>query len=174
MKKIEIDVFSSESIENAIKQLDSYAKEIERKTELLRIKVAERIATEVEIGFRMATTSDMVKGSPPPNDTSVYVRNEGNTSVIVANGTQIMWIEFGAGVYHNGSVGSSPHPKGSELGMVIGGYGKGRGKRRVWGYVESEGDELKLTRGTPAQMPMLKAVNTVLNEIPDIAKEVFK
>ena len=31
MKKIEIDVFSSESIENAIKPLDSYAKEFNRK-----------------------------------------------------------------------------------------------------------------------------------------------
>ena len=82
-----------------------------------------------------------------------------------------MWVEFGAGVYHNGSPGSSPHPHGAELGMKIGGFGKGNGKKEVWGFYEN--GELKLSRGTPARMPMALAITTVCNDIQSIAKEVF-
>lgn len=80
-------------------------------------------------------------------------------------------MEFGAGVYHNGSAGSSPHPKGSELGFTIGGYGEGMGKRQTWGFYEDS--ELRLTHGTPAIMPMYNALKTVCDEIAGIAKEVF-
>ena len=80
-------------------------------------------------------------------------------------------VEFGAGVYHNGSPGSSPHPHGAELGMTIGGFGKGNGKKEVWGFYEN--GELKLSRGTPARMPMALAITTVCNDIQSIAKEVF-
>ena len=55
--------------------------------------------------------------------------------------------------------------------MTIGGFGKGNGKKETWGYYE-EGT-LKLTHGTPAVMPMARAVTTVCNEISEIAREVF-
>ena len=55
--------------------------------------------------------------------------------------------------------------------MTIGGVGTGNGKKEVWGYYED--GELKLTRGTPARMPMARAVTTVCNDIKEIAKEVF-
>ena len=91
--------------------------------------------------------------------------------MVIANGEDAVWVEFGAGVYHNGSVGSSPHPKGAELGMTIGSYGNGRGSRRVWGYYDEGG--LVLTRGTPAQMPMYSAAKAVCEKIDEIARRVF-
>ena len=55
--------------------------------------------------------------------------------------------------------------------MTIGGFGKGNGKKEVWGFYEN--GELKLSRGTPALMPMALAITTVCNDIQSIAKEVF-
>ena len=91
---------------------------------------------------------------------------------MIASGEDAIWAEFGAGVYHNGSAGASPHPKGSEFGFTIGGYGYGQGKKAVWGFYE--GDELMLTHGAPASMPMYRSVQWVCDEIYKIAKEVFK
>lgn len=98
--------------------------------------------------------------------------NGENVSVVVASGEDAVWVEFGAGVYHNGAAGSSPHPKGNELGFTIGSYGKGNGRKTTWGYLDDDG-ELHLTHGTPATMPMYRAMETVSEEVYLIAKEVF-
>ena len=63
-----------------------------------------------------------------------------NASVTVsltnAEQCRLLWLmemtpygEFGSGVYHNGSVGTSPNPYGDDLGLTIGSYGKGHGKQ---------------------------------------------
>ena len=162
---------STSEIDRAMKELADYKQEILQKTELLREKVAERLADEAKNGFSGAVVDDLTRGGQRFAQVDVSVDNRGSVTVVVASGKDAVWVEFGAGVYHNGSPGSSPHPHGAELGMTIGGFGKGNGKKEVWGFYE-EG-ELKLTRGTPARMPMALAVTTVCNDIQAIAKEVF-
>ena len=162
---------STSEIDRAMKELADYKQEILHKTELLREKVAERLADEAKNGFSGAVVDDLTRGGQRFAQVDVSVDNRGSVTVVVASGEDAVWVEFGAGVYHNGSPGSSPHPHGAELGMTIGGFGKGNGKKEVWGFYE-EG-ELKLTRGTPARMPMALAVTTVCNDIQAIAKEVF-
>lgn len=162
---------SEKEIDRALRELADYKQEIIRKTELLRDKVAERLSEEAKTGFSGAVVDDLVKGGQKFAQVDVSVDNRGSVTVVVASGEDAVWVEFGAGVYHNGSPGSSPHPNGAELGMTIGGFGKGNGKKEVWGYYED--GELKLTRGTPARMPMARAVTTVCNDIKEIAKEVF-
>ena len=168
-----ISVSLSESgIEKAIQELLAYKQEIIRKTELLRQKVAARLADEARSGFNGAIVDDLTgKNSPRLADVNVSVDDRDNVSVVVAEGEDAVWVEFGAGVYHNGSGGSSPHPKGAEVGFTIGGYGKGNGKKEIWGFYE--GGELRLTHGTPARMPMSQAMNTIINDIVSIAREVF-
>lgn len=168
-----ISVSLSESgIEKAIQELLAYKQEIIRKTELLRQKVAARLADEARSGFNGAIVDDLTgKNSPRLADVNVSIDDLDNVSVVVAEGEDAVWVEFGAGVYHNGSVGSSPHPKGAELGFTIGGYGKGNGKKEIWGFYED--GELRLTHGTPARMPMSQAMNTIINDIVSIAREVF-
>ena len=168
-----ISVSLSESgIEKAIQELLAYKQEIIRKTELLRQKVAARLADEARSGFNGAIVDDLTgKNSPRLADVNVSVDDWDNVSVVVAEGEDAVWVEFGAGVYHNGSVGSSPHPKGAELGFTIGGYSKGNGKKEIWGFYED--GELRLTHGTPARMPMSQAMNTIINDIVSIAREVF-
>lgn len=162
---------SEKEIDRALRELADYKQEIIQKTELLREKVAERLAEEAKTGFSGAVVDDLVKGGQKFAQVDVSVDSRGSVTVVVASGEDAVWVEFGAGVYHNGSPGSSPHPNGAELGMTIGGFGKGNGKKNVWGYYED--GELKLTRGTPARMPMARAVTTVCNDIKEIAKEVF-
>ena len=162
---------SSSDIDRAIKELADYKQDILKKTDLLREKVAQRLADEAEKGFNGAVLDDLIKGGTKFAQVDVSVDNRGSVTVVVANGEDAVWIEFGAGVYHNGSPGSSPHPSGAELGFIIGGFGKGNGKKETWGYYE-EG-ELKLTRGTPATMPMSRAITTVCDGLSEIAKEVF-
>ena len=88
---------------------------------------------------------------------------------IVAKGTQVCFIEFGAGVYYNGF---EPHPKRPAEVLPIGGYGKHKGSQEAWGYYSSDG-ELHITHGTPAAMPMYHASQKVEHELLSIAREVF-
>lgn len=163
---------SVREIDKAIRELEQYKQELIRKTDLLRERVAERLAELARSGFAGAVVDDLVKGGQRTAQVDVSIDNKENITIVIASGEDAIWAEFGAGVHHNGSVGSSPHPKGSEFGFTIGGYGKGMGKKDTWGFYE-EG-ELRLTHGAPASMPMYNAVKTVCDEISEIAREVFK
>ena len=163
---------SEREIGDAVKELERYKRDLVEKTELLRTKVAERIADLSNSGFARAVIDDLLNGSKKIADVEVYVEVRDNISVVIADGEDAVWAEFGAGVYHNGSAGSSPHPSGAELGFTIGGYGKGMGKRKVWGYYE--GGELNLTHGAPATMPLYNAMKIVCAELSIIAGEVFR
>lgn len=163
---------SVREIDRAMKELEQYKQDLIRKTELLRERIAERIADQSRSGFAGAIVDDLLKGGQRTAEVTVSVEVRDNVSVIIAQGEDAIWAEFGAGVYHNGSAGSSPHPNGAELGFTIGGYGKGMGKKETWGFYED--GELRLTHGAPAVMPMYNAVKTVCAEIADIAREVFK
>jgi hypothetical protein len=166
--KVNLD---TRSINGAIRLVEQYKRELTEKTELFRKRIADEIAREAASGFANAVFNDIVHtGYGKPNVT-VTNKDDGAMSLVIANGKDAVWCEFGAGVYHNGSVGSSPHPKGAELGFTIGSYGKGYGKGNTWGYYD--GESLYLTHGTPAQMPMYNAVKTVCGRIEEIAREVF-
>lgn len=173
MRKKKITVgLSEQDIDRAIREMAQYKTEFLQKVELLREKVADRLAVEAQSGFTGAVVDDLIKRGQKFADVKVSVDNRANLSVVVANGEDAVWVEFGAGVYHNGSPGSSPHPNGAELGFTIGSFDKGNGKKEAWGYYD-ENNELKLTRGTPATMPMHRAVQTVCSDIQNIAREVF-
>jgi hypothetical protein len=169
-KKIKIGL-SSRSITKASRELETYKRDLIVKTTRLQERIASEIANNAESAFTNAIVDDLIRSEKRIADVDVTVTERGNISVVIANGEDAVWVEFGAGVFHNGSSGSSPHPKGIELGMTIGGYGKGYGKRRTWGFYED--GELQLTRGTQAIMPMYNSVKTVCDNLYTIAKEVW-
>jgi hypothetical protein len=123
-----------------------------------------------EIGLKEASvrfTTAMYDGT---NDVSVHLDVTKNGYVIVADGKAVAFIEFGAGVYHNGS---EPYPNPRPDGNVgIGEYGEGRGKQKAWGYLD-ENQELVITRGNPAAMPMWYASEEIKNAVLKVAREVF-
>lgn len=163
---------SAREIDRAIRELEQYKQDIIRKTDLLRERVAERLAELSRDGFAGAVVDDLLKGGQRTAQVDVSIDQRDNVTLVIARGEDAVWVEFGAGVHYNGSAGTSPHPKGSELGFTIGGYGKGMGKKDVWGFYED--GELRLTHGTPAIMPMYNAVKTVCDEIAEIARGVFQ
>lgn len=171
-KKVITFGLSAREINRAIKELEQYKQEIIRKTDLLREKVADRLAELAKSGFAGAVVDDLLRGGQRTAQVDVTIEDRENVTLVIANGENAIWAEFGAGVHHNGSPGSSPHPKGSELGFTIGSYGKGMGKKDTWGFYED--GELRLTHGAPATMPMYNALKTVCDEISEIAREVFR
>lgn len=170
-KKIKFSL-TSESVKHAIEELRVYADDLDRKAELLRQRIGMVIAWTASQGFSSAIVDDVVNGEKRYANVDVSVTEEGDTTVVIANGSDAVFVEFGAGVMNNGSVGSSPHPKGQELGFTIGGYGKGNGRKEVWGFYE--GGQLVLTHGTPASMPMYRGMKEACDQIASIAGEVFK
>lgn len=158
-------------IDKAIRELEKYKVEFQRKVDTYRERIAEEIATMASLNFGSAVIDDRIRGGYHKPNVTVSVVEKGGISVVVADGEDAVWCEFGAGVYHNGSAGSSPNPYGTELGFTIGSYGKGYGKHTAWGYYDN--GQLVITRGTPASMPMYNAVQEVMKKAIAIAREVF-
>lgn len=163
---------SAESIEEAIKKIDEYKQSLNVKATRLAELIAERVAWSASMGFSTSVADDIIGGAQVGSSVAVSVENDGRTQIVMASGADAVFIEFGAGVYNNGAAGSSPHPKGAELGFLIGEYGKGYGRRNVWAF-KGEGGETILTHGTPAAMPMYNGLQEILPIITDLAREVF-
>lgn len=165
---------SSSSIQAAINEMNAYISGLKSKTKRLQEMITESIRWNAQEGFSSAIADDIYRGgTPPAPDVTVTVEDDGDVTVIIASGKDAVFIEFGAGVYHNGAAGSSPHPKGAENGYLIGEYGKGLGKRNTWALPGSTKDNPILTHGTPAAMPMYRGLQTTLDAIAEMAQEVF-
>ncbi|MBO6268100.1 MAG: hypothetical protein J6N19_03015 [Clostridium sp.] len=157
------------SIEKAIRELEEYRKDLLEKCERLRQLVAMEIGTSAEQGFRSAVVDDIFKGEwSTPNDVEVHVDEHDNVSVVIASGSQAVFIEFGSGVYHNGAAGSSPHKWGAENGFIIGEYGHKQGRKKGWNIRAGVA-----THGTPAQMPLYNAMEDVISRMTELVDEVF-
>lgn len=162
MKTISISL-SGKSIDKALKEIKAYEKWVKEKTDLLIEKLALIGAREASVRF----TTAMYDGT---NDVKVEVSQIQDGWVITAEGQAVAFIEYGSGVYHNPA---EPYPNPRPKGIVgIGEYGKGRGKREAWGYYD-ENDELVITRGNPAAMPMWYATQEMEREVERIVREVF-
>ena len=171
----------SRSIAQAIKEVEKYKREFQDKVHQLRELIAERIRWSAEQGFQSAMVSDTFlrisgkeKISESPiygNDIQVFVENKDDISVVFTQGEKAVFIEYGAGVYHNGAAGESPHPWGIEKGFVIGSYGKNKGVGNAWGYYD--GSDVIITHGTPAAMPMYRGAEETVRILSDLVREVF-
>ena len=163
---------NTESIAAAIRQTKAYKKRLQKKADILRERIAYLIAKDASLVFNTATAGALIGEGAVTGHVDVRVEDQGTVTVIFFDGKDAIFMEFGAGVYGNGPVGTSPNPLGAALGYTIGSYGKGNGKKEVWGYYD-EDHRLHITHGTPASMPIYRAVTAVAHDIIDIAREVF-
>ena len=169
MSKILKSNLSNRSIQNLIKELEEYKDVIVDKNDLFIKKLAETGIPVIELNI-----SSVQGDSNKNHNTYIKLNSYGDYSraTLVCEGRDILFIEFGSGIYYNGLVGTSLNPKGKELGYTIGSYGKGKGKQNTWGYYSDSG-ELVLSHGTQATMPMYKASLEIKQKTIQIAKEVF-
>ena len=160
---ISCNLYDNKDIDRAIKELKQFKQDFLKREKQLVEGLAKIGLKEASVRF----TTAMYDGT---NDVSVRLDEINNGYAIVADGKAVAFIEFGAGVYHNTN---EPYPNPRPDGIVgIGEYGKGMGKRKAWGY-KDENDELVITRGNPAAMPMWYASEEIKNSVLRVVREVF-
>ena len=170
-----VDIMSASSIDKLIKDLTNYQNDFNERVRLFIRRLTQIAIEEIEKDISAAAiTMDGTVESGANIEHSITEKfTDGKTyskSKITVRGKEIMFIEFGSGVYYN-SV-PSPHPKGEEFGFVIGSYGKGMGLNQVWGYYDEAG-QLHLTHGVKATMPMYKADMEMIQQCRKLAKSIF-
>lgn len=171
MKKISFSL-DERSISNAIAQVNALEQEWDKKMDTLLERLATLGATSATLGFRRAIyTGD--------KDVNVSVEKRGNGYVIHAEGEDVLFIEFGAGIRYG-----SGHPQSTEFGMGAGTYPSTKGRKAAdgkfylnwehpdgWWLPKEAGGEH--TYGNPPAMVMYRAAREIEQEIEHIAKEVF-
>jgi hypothetical protein len=163
MNKVIQMSLSSKSIEQALRELKAFRDSLESKEQELLKELANIGVQEASVRF----TNAMYDGV---NDSEVTLETIENGYRIVAKGEAVAFIEFGTGVHYNPT---EPYPKPRPDGIVgIGEYGHGYGKRQAWGF-KDESDNLVITHGNPAAMPMWYASEEMRNSILKIARRVF-
>lgn len=174
--KIDINIFDLDSIDKAINQINQYAKDFENKTAECKTKIADKCLEYSRANFDNSWVDDIVTtgsendyafSSHSPIVTCSVEEHEGQVT-LTASGYDAVWVEFGAGIHYNLSVGDSPHEWGAELGMLIGEYGKKQGRNHMW--LSPNG----VSRGTKAQMPLYNACVQTEEDAYEVIKEVFK
>ena len=170
--KIELSV---RGMSDALKEYKRWQKDIEHKLDRFKRRVAETLVKEAKKGFGSAIVDDFIYQAAKKANVNVYYKVQGGLTIVIADGEDAVWAEFGAGVHHNGT--SSPHPKAAEFGFTIGSYGYHQGLKDSWYFKKDKSDPNSprvYTYGAPASMPMYKAMTKVIQEIGAIAREVFK
>ena len=166
---IQINLFDTKSPQSAIKQIQQYQDDLQRKCELFVRRLAEVGITIIDQNISAAAGD-----SDKNHNTYIKLNSFGSYSqaTLVCEGKDLLFIEFGAGVHYNGNAGDSPHPLGAEMGYTIGSYGKGQGKNDFWFYYADTGEAV-MSHGMQATMPLYKAGVEIRRQILAIAKEVF-
>lgn len=158
--KIVIDPFNIKSIDAALAELAKYKKWVLLKEKELRERLTMLGATVASIEFSRAIYSGT-------NDVSVRVSDDGKTATIYAEGSSVAFIEFGAGAkYGNG------HPMNAEFGTGPGTYPDGKGHwndPNGWWYGSGQH-----TFGNPPAMAMVHARDKIVEQVTEIAREVFR
>ena len=162
--RIVINPLDPKSIKKAQKQVLAYKTWLESKEKELLERLAMYGATRVSLGFARAIYD--AQG----HDIQVSAEVVGNKARIIAQGEDVCFVEFGAGIrYGQGYQGEKP------VGIVgIGEYGKGKGKNpKGWWYTGNDGKGHH-TYGNPPAMVMWKTSVELQEIIGDIAREVFR
>lgn len=165
-KKITIGL-SQSSINQAVKDIQAYKERLLRKLELFTTML-ENDGIEIAKAWVGASMGDST-------DAYVYgtqVDRSGNIcrAKIMMTGKDVLFIEFGAGIYYN----SSDPPHAGEFGYGVGTYpNQTHALEDSWWY-EDEFGQSKMSRGTQATYPMYHAAENIRNEAIKKALEVFR
>lgn len=163
--KIVVDPFDSNSIKQAVKQVQEYEKEF-------KAKEREFVRRLAEIGVSVARTGFEVADYDGENDVVVSMNQSGTQAAVIASGKTVGFIEFGTGVRYPEWSGSS------ETGYTPpkhGTYGAGRGANpKGWWFSGNPGAASRHTYGNMPAEAMLTARDTIIEQITKVAREVWK
>ena len=176
MKTVNISL-NTRSIDRALRELDAFEKWLHTRTKAF-------VKALGKIGVQVATVRFQTAGYAGSNDVRCSIRElDDHHLAVVATGSATLFIEFGTGVVYIGGL----HPEASELGMIRGEYGKGRGNNiHGWYYKGDPGSggygtvrragtptEVVHTLGNPANMCMYNTVEELERKFEEVARKVF-
>lgn len=165
-KKISMTL-SRSSINDAINELKAYKKEFMNKNEIF-------VRRLVDLGIRVADTKvRQALGDSDDAVSSAFVDNMGRlvSAEIHLTGSDVLFIEFGAGIYYNTP---GQHPLEDKFGMGVGTYpGQTHAFDDFWFYTDEQGNTGQVSYGTQATMPMYNASIEIYRQVKQIAREVF-
>ena len=170
MKAIRVKL-SPEGVADAIKELQSYKKEVESKAKLLVERLTDQGADLVRVKIvEMGAfdTGELLSG------VSGYYSPSLNVGFIRVTSDHVAFVEFGTGVVGK----SSPHPNAEYLSKAAWGYATGakifttKDGRVGWIYPTDDGG-YRFTEGMAARPFMYETALELAREFPRLAKEVF-
>lgn len=161
--KLVIDPFDNKSIVEAEKLVRRYQKDFLKKE-------SEFIRRLKELGVSVATAGFASADYDGLNDVLIAETQSGNRAAVIAYGETVGFIEFGTGVKYPEWDGSSTDYTPPKHGT----YGKGKGANpKGWWFSTSPGSS-RHTYGNPPAEAMLTARNAMIEQVVQIAKEVWR
>ena len=162
--KIVIDPFDVASIDQAIQQVNQYAKDF-------KAKETEFVRRLKELGVSVARAGYATADYDGTNDVLIAETQRDNRAAVIAYGETVGFIEFGTGVkfreWNGGDTDYTPPAHGT--------YGKGQGANpRGWWFSQHDGAKGRHTYGNPPAEAMLEARNSMIEQVVAIAREVWK
>lgn len=174
MKTIYIDAFDKESVKKAIREVQAVKLEWQRKANEAAKEVCREIAMQIKANLEYIPYTDDMKNVKTheiimKKDTlGVWDLTEtSNGCKVTITGKDIVFVEFGAGVYHNQS-GINPLAENVSFSTDIGSFGKGQGNNKYWFVAHN-----LISCGTPMYMPIYRAILAIKPEVPTIVRRVF-
>ena len=168
-KQIKINLFDGVSINDAIKQIQEYNRNLKRKTQILIDKLAEKGLEVVQTTMESVPAEE--KGS---YNTEIINNSRGDIigAAIRLTGDKVLFIEFSAGITYGTPKGGYPLDSGKQYG--VGTYpGQVHAEDpRGWWYIDEQGNKHH-SYGNRAYMPMYHADSEILSQVCNIDKEVF-
>lgn len=169
---ITINPLSLKSVDSAISRIDAFTKKLKKlDTELPRV-LAEYGAEGAQVRFDTAIYDVLLNGAGTIADIRVTAEPIPDGFAVVANGREVCFVEFGAGVHFNGAESY----KGTRPAEVkgIGQFGQGKGKQNVWGYYNGFSGNLSLTYGTPASNAMYYTTRDMKRRLSATARRILR
>ena len=175
-KTININLFDSKSIQNAIKQLEQYRDDLPRKAQQLcerlaeeGVKVADVAINSVPIGRTITLTTDI---NPSKMGCRAILKMTGRETRTEDGRIfySALGIEFSAGIRY----ASTASPLAKDFGMGTGTFpGQTHAENPEGWYYRGEDGKWHHSYGIQASMPMYKAITEMQQKVDAIVKEVF-
>ena len=176
-KTIKVDIFNPKSIQDCIKQIESYRDDLPRKCQ----EICRRLC---EIGQQTALVAinESKYGKMVTLRSKIDTSKVGCKAMLIGTGKTVtdekgrtfsllFGIEFGSGIRLN----TTSNPLASEFGMGVGTFPDQKHALDPggWMYLDKDGN-WKHSYGIKATMPMYKAMVEIRRNLDTVIREVFK
>lgn len=156
---------SEAGVAKCLREIETYKNNLATKVEKFCLELSK---IGIDAAYSILNTDERVR-----NDTVTYTRESGTEYMLVAQGDQVAFIEFGVGVV--GEAGGYPSeklPDGWQYNAMWSPWAHDTDDPDRWFYYDEEG-ELNNTRGHVPIGFMNNAGETMRLKVSEIAKRVF-